>query len=433
MRQGAFNSGGAADRIFALAIVGTWAIFQLFHFWNELPGDLSAVYFAGWFLNNGAPGLIYDAPPHFFGGTPPSWIGLAEQIGGPQATVYPYVYPPLWAALVAPLTGWVDAFQFSRAIYVLHLVLVVASTILVARQARQRAIPYWCSALVAVAVLQFSAPAQNALEQNQPTILTMFLLLLCLDRLQSGRDAMAGLCLAVAVGLKISPVLFLLILLVERRARALAFFAVAGGLLAGLGLLLCGIEAHRHFFAALGLVGDTGLMSVANLSLRTALYGMAGVAGAAPTFDPQQSIFLIPDMPGWIGRSMAISALLIAAGWLMRLRRLERSARLELSWLTIALIIPLFGPLGWQHYYLLPLFLLPGLIFRLADGLRLIAVAAALVSSALATLLLTGLMPWPTLAYVWVATAGWLVILGLIPFARDARTGNQNGLTTLPE
>ena len=421
--------GGRTDLALALAILGFWALWTLWSYWNELPPDLSAIYVAGWFWQNGEPGLIYDAPPHFFGGTPPLWIGLVERIGGPEATAFPYIYPPLWAALVAPVTGWMDALEFSRAVYILHLALIIASVFVAAHLARPRQMPYWSWALLAVAALMLSTSAKSALDQNQPTITTTFLLLFCLDRLLSGKDRAAGLCLALAAALKVTPALFVVILILERRFRAVAAFAVAGGLLAGLSLLLCGIEAHWQFRDAVGRISDNGLISAVNLSLRTALYGIEALFDAVPAFDIEGRNVTIGGLPGWVGLALAMGASMIAAGWLLRLRRLHEVARMPLSWLTIALIVPLFGPLGWQHYYLLPLFLLPCLITRLPAGLRWLAITAVLVSSALLTLLLTALMPWPTMGYVWIATAGWLVVLGLIPFARD----DQNGRTTLPE
>ncbi|MCY1126311.1 glycosyltransferase family 87 protein [Frigidibacter sp. RF13] len=401
--------------------------------WDELPGDLSAIYVAGWFWNNGEPGLIYDAPPHFFGGTPPQWISRVNEIGGQEATVFPYVYPPLWAALAGPLTGWMDAFWFSRTVYVFHISLLVACVFISARFARPRLMPYWTWAALAVIALVLSTPAKSALDQNQPTIAMMFLLLFGLDRLVQGKDRAAGICLAIAAALKITPVLFVLILLVERRFRAVAAFVVTGGLLGGLSLLLCGTEAHWQFRDAVQLVSDNGLISAVNLSLRTAFYGVAAIVGAVPAFDIESRNSAIENLPAWIDITLPLVGALIIGGWLFALRKLDDPARLTLAWLTFALVIPLFGPLGWQHYYLLPLFLLPSLVSRLPKGLRSLAVAAALISSALVTLLLTALMPWPTMGYVWIATGGWLVLLGLIPFARGDQSDGQNGLTTLPE
>ena len=88
---------------------------------------------------------------------------------------------------------------------------------------------------------------------------------------------------------------------------------------------------------------------------------------------------------------------------------------------ALSLIIALFGPLGWLHYYLLPLFLLPGLFGLLGRGPATVLALAVAIPSLRIVVGALGALPWPTAGYIWIACAGWLAVLAALLVAARRR------------
>jgi hypothetical protein len=174
--------------------------------------------------------------------------------------------------------------------------------------------------------------------------------------------------------------------------------------LAGLSVLLAGWPAHLDFLAALGAVSGVSLMIAINLSLESALVTLGGLAGLWPLPGVLPAGIVAPVLAGVLARLIGV-ALLAALVW-----RWRGHARAPLALLLgLAVIVPLAGPLGWLHYYVLPLLLLPALL-TLAPQAR---VLLALVPLALSLPLFLALRTLPgfDLGFVVVGAALWLAVL----------------------
>ena len=79
--------------------------------------------------------------------------------------------------------------------------------------------------------------------------------------------------------------------------------------------------------------------------------------------------------------------------------------------LSFSLIIALFGPLGWLHYYVLPLLLLPGLFALFPARVALPLVLTVMAPALLPVALKVGALPWPAANATWIACATWLIVL----------------------
>ncbi|GAB4389837.1 glycosyltransferase family 87 protein [Albidovulum sp.] len=402
-----------ADR-FAILLLAAWAVQRIAAMWNGLPPDLSAIHVAGWLLRTGRADLIYAMPPGFFGGQPPAWDSFAAAIGGPDFFAFPFVYPPLWAALAAPFTAVIGPAGFGNAVALVQVPLLAASVVLAARLCRPLAVPLIVWAAVAILAFETCAQPMLALLHNQPTLTTTFLVLFALDRLNRGAEVAAGLALALAAAIKLTPALFVLVLVIGGHRRGLAAFALAGAALAGLSLALAGPGLHWAFLEALGEIKRSTLVSIVNLSLKSAAGALAVLTGARPAIDPDTVNIVLPDLPGWIGPALTLAGVLVTAAlWRALRQRPAAEARLLLAF-GLGLVVPLFGPLGWLHYYLLPLLLLPALLARLprAAAIGLGAAIAATSPTLLGSLrpMIPAFTPLMTLAGV----AVWLAVLAAL-------------------
>ncbi len=313
--------------------------------------------------------------------------------------------------LLGPLTGMLSPQGFLNTLLLLQIPMLAAMPFLTARIARPKAIrlPIWVA--IGLALISLLMPGISALYFNQPTITATFLVLLAAERMGSGRPAAAGTALALAAALKLSPALFALVFVFDRQWRALAVFALAGAALAALSVALAGPALHHDFLEALRHATAHVVLGQSNSSLRAliliaaaALSGETGVALAA------KPLIVTPWLPE-IGLLPSLAfALALAA--LMPLARIgDATMRRTVSLLALGIMVPLFGPIGWTHYYLLPMLLAPALP-ALLPGRATVAPLAALVLMLPYPLFLLSktFVPGQTL-YVGLTTLAWLWLL----------------------
>lgn len=401
--------------LLACVVLVVWTAINAFGLWNNWAEDLAAVYVAGWLWDHGQAGLIYATPEHFFGGQAESWTPVLEAIGGPSAKAFPYVYPPLWAVVAAPVTRFLSATDFFNAMLVLQTGLLGYGLVVTHRLARPP-LPLWKWLLVGCALLQVTVPFVTALKQCQPSILVTVLTLLAVERSVNGAPRRAGACLALAAAIKLTPVLFVLILLQRRDWTALRWFAGTGLVLAGASLGLAGLQPHLDFLQSLRLAGNATLVSSVNLSARSLVDMVLVLAGSEPTREADRFyIFMLSPAAQLL--SSAVNAIAFAAisAWIWRkAKALPPVDAAASSTFVLSVALALFGPLGWQHYYLLPIMLLPCL-FGIASPkqLALIALPVLLVEN-IASFDLMLDAGWPPTLYVSVAVCCWLFAIFLV-------------------
>ncbi len=89
----------------ALVMLALWVAYAIWQQWGHWAEDLSALYIAGHLWQTGQIDLIYAAPPGFFGGAAPNGYRSWTELGITDKISFPYVYPPIWVVLIAPLTS----------------------------------------------------------------------------------------------------------------------------------------------------------------------------------------------------------------------------------------------------------------------------------------------------------------------------------------
>ena len=346
----------------ALILLGAVMSIGIRFMWNTHPPDLSAIYMAGWLFAHDRFDLVYAAPEGFFGGTPPAWMPALQEIGLYGGEVLPYVYPPLWAALVSPLAGALEPQTFFRAADIVLVCLLAASSLVAWRMARSWAMPLWAWIAVSAVALLTSLTSFMAMVQLQPHILVVFLTLMAFERYGAGRSWLGGALLGIAAALKLGPAALILIFLADRDWRALGGFATAALVCAALSLLLAGPDLHHAFLASVtNAVAGTQITGV-TFSAEVVLNGIASALGMAETIDMTARNVRIGETPlvfGLLGKL----AMLAGLAWGYHVTApLDRQKRLVARLFLLGLLVGLFGPLGWVFYFLPQIFLLPALV-----------------------------------------------------------------------
>ena len=382
--------------------------------WGE---DLAALYIAGWLIDQGQDGLVYAHAAGFFGGTPPQWERLAQDLGAGKYASFPYLYPPIWAELSAPLTRYLSPMPLFILFGLLHAALAGACLVLAERIARPAAMGRTLFLLLGVAALLATVPLQIAAILNQPTLITSALTLLAFERMLARKPHAAGAALAVAAAIKLTPAAFALIFLYRRDWRALIAFAGVGAVL-GLACLALSPALSLEFLRLLPQVSEHSTITRVNASLVPALYAVLSSLGMLPAYAPEVIARLLgPEVgrviPEWMPLLAKLCALMTLALGANALRPASDALKTRGAILILSLVLPLFGPLGWLHYYLIPLLFFPLLApaFSKPMGAALWLIAIALNSPQIPALI----APISELVdhYVIYITALWLGILAL--------------------
>lgn len=407
-------------KLWVLLIVAIWGVVMLLASAATYPIDFSSVYVASALYRDGAVGLIYPASEAFFWETPPAlWKDYADAAAtefGTTAEHYPpYIYPPLWAAVFAPLTGLVEFRVAASLNLVLNVVAGGAIMLMGAALLRPNSKNMLRWVIVAAAISGTSLMAHLAYDLGQVQTLVSALVLLSVLKLMRGQDAQAGGWMALAAAVKLSPALFVVIFVIERRWRALASFAVVGGGLALASVLVAGWPLHAAFLDKLQHIGTSIQLTRIHVGLDQALF----YGGQLMSDGIDWNLLLPADAlkPAWIDwsvRSVLIAGLVLT-WWVTR--NLDIGPRLWGQLMLLQILSVLVSPLGWVQNLLLPLLLLPGMIELRPT--RAIWACVALIAAGFSTgcfiLIYGSFTPIPLHSLFYVSlTAGMLVVVAIV-------------------
>ena len=305
----------------------------------------------------GASGPVYPAGDLFTMTAPAAWTEAH-----PGETLYPYLYPPLWAGLLAPFTGTLSFETTAGAFRVLNAALLAANTFLAWRLTGSR-LPFAVFGGVAALLLTQTFVGSLALMENQPQILVSFLILCALERQKFGACVMAGAILAVAAALKVYPVLIAVLWLATGKRHATLAFALTGAGLGGLSVALAGWPLHTEFLSTLATIGDTVLLTPVSYALTPALAQIFALD--AFTYQTGSTggwlVMALPPETAFMARVLLLAALTALA---IALRHADEDTRHALLWPLALVTISLLAPLSWAYHYIPALACAPILLDR---------------------------------------------------------------------
>ena len=347
------------DTTFATVFAAIWCLQLLVQYWDHSPPDMAALYFAGYFFDQNQFHLIYDAQTDIFiGGTSENWRAAFGEIGYAGKTAYPFVYPPIWAAILS-IPAQLDPASFFRMSYILQLPLIPTSIIL-AWRIMGKIIPLSLLMLMMLIFLRLSVFGLQTFSNNQPAIFITFLLLLWLDQWKRGNHKIALVAIIVASAIKVYPAAFMLLYLLNKQYRLLGWYIGIMAAIVSLSFLLVGPELHWMFLENIQRISSMVFITSPVFGIETLL----AQSHYMSNLDVIEGLTLDPPLyqatePFWITivtRSIFVLAVIF-------LVRKFQSAGQE--WRTIAfpaalfVLIPLCGPLGWAYHYLPAIFLAP--------------------------------------------------------------------------
>jgi alpha-1,2-mannosyltransferase len=287
-------------------------------------------------------------------GTVDAWVHHGGHIYDYRVpgTTYGFTYPPFAALSMLPMafvgldTAIVGALLLNLA------AVVVVLWILLGPELRRYGWFGWALAACALALLE---PVRDTFSFGQVNLLLLALVLIDAWLLSTGRGRWAGVGIGLAAAVKLTPAIFIGLLLIARRWRAAAV-ATAVAAAATMAAVWAVPGASRFYWAH--AVWDTTRVGrldyVSNQSLQGVLARLAA-----------------PDEPS--RAAWALAVVVVLAVWVWRTQRALRAGDWRGAFALTGLAACLVSPITWVHHlvWLLPSFvvLVQGRRLRIAGAL----------------------------------------------------------------
>ncbi|MGJ8583570.1 MAG: glycosyltransferase family 87 protein [Marinosulfonomonas sp.] len=335
---------------------------------------------------------------------------MATELGFQDKTVTPYVYPPLWAAVLSPMASQIGPMQFFNIALLVQAILLAASIILAYRIVKPPRMSLGIWYLLSFAIVILTSPFLLASWLNQPQLTLVFLVLLAFERYRAGASVTARIVLAFAASIKITPVLLGLIFLMDRDWKAATSACITGVLLLMTSLALAGPELHLAFVEQLGRANKNLIITPLNHSFEALAYQWIDIIDRRLTPPQEYEEFVIVSTTEWVRWVSRIAMISAIALLLYRSKNMRASDALYGRLLGIICATTFFLPLAWTHYLMVPMLLLPGLYTFMPFA-----------RASLSVLVLGGVLSTPFRSYfpivdydqVWTMSAGALLLIAL--------------------
>ena len=385
-------------------------------FGREISLDFLAIYLAAEAFHLGQYDQIYPSLGQYFVFSSPGlWSELISEREFAEVIPHPYIYPPLWAAVVSPLTDAISPEAFMRLGFWINPTLICASSLLSWRIAnRDLGFGLWIAIGLILALTTFVGFA--ALQANQAQIFLSFIILLAFERALAGQNKLAGMLLALAAAIKIYPVLFILIWISGRNWVALRSFALTGTVLVLLSLMLGGIELNQRFLATLSLISDTSTITNFSFNLSSYLSFLqhpdlfGGNPAGLEEFSEINQTYSFAK-PTWVS---VVNFIFLVCGLVLIWFRSTQIAIRDhplIVWPALFILVSLTSPLSWSYHYLTVIFLTPALLTTWGKTRGLAIILLFLLPNC--PLLLISIRHWISFSQFYMLQAGTLGVIVL--------------------
>ncbi|MBT0958184.1 DUF2029 domain-containing protein [Alphaproteobacteria bacterium KMM 3653] len=347
-------------------LVAAFTSYCAWQFAGTPSTDLMASWLAGHYFALGQFDQIYPHDTTVFTMLPPPawWPDL--QAKGFEGAIFPFIYPPLWAAIAAKLQA-VMSFEVAQIIANNLNPLLMGLMVMLAGSMSRGRMPLACFTALGLLLLLFILPGSVALAQNQPQILVAFLIVLAFEREQHKSPILAGCALALAASIKLYPLLFALIWLAGKRYRAAASFAAAGLVLGLLSISMAGWPLHATYLAQVAVIKNSVMINnftyaldplIINLALHDAMTFIPAIDNPNP--ENLRFGWHVLAKPGWaIALSTGVMALTLAV---LAYRFSTTRGVSPLFCASAVVTLALVSPLSWGYHYLPALAFLPAIV-----------------------------------------------------------------------
>lgn len=335
------------------------------------PGDFQVYYTAGLVIRKTSDKLLYSYqevadpgnaaesvivnPQLDFINPDSTFAGISQEyFPSPQGTMgkTQYLYPPFAALFISPLT-YLPYNLATKVWYALSLLLIFASIFLAVKiQFSDYFSPFLLSGLIFF-IIEFAFPVQDLLWSGNVGAVILFLCSLGLFCLHKKYPVASSFFIALAVFIKLTPLILLPILVIRRQWKWLFAFVGWCVFLGAISFWLLGWQNHQEFLTKIMPSMSNGIAERNNRSLAT--IGEFVKTGSIPKFeDFAKGSVLVGKDSNLPAKLIGGSILAVLLFFFWRYKKDESSILEEANlFLLLSLIV---SPISWRHGYVLAIF-----------------------------------------------------------------------------
>ena len=326
-----------------LAVLAAFFVCGVARYWNAQGDDLASSYVGCRLVATGNAAHLYDFDPDDFAGVGDNetWQAQAD-FGGFESYLHPYVQTPLWAYVLQPVCRGSFA-GFEHLFAVGMMLSLVGCLWLVAWAWAPTMLNPYAMAVVAVC-LWFSEPYRYAMSLMQTHVLFLLMTVAALVLAERRRSGWAGLLLACAAAVKITPAVLVVYWLLTRRAKAAVSMALWSAAIAAVTVLVMGRGLMVTYLEGMQRISRIVLASFNNQSVAAWWMGLRHPA----------EVWQFHMLPLSNGLRLACVGLMLAmtvAGGLVD--RGAGEGRPPLGAMMALLAGTMCAPIAWTHYSIL--------------------------------------------------------------------------------
>jgi len=298
---------------------------------GDFGDDIAPSYRAALLVVEGRAQSIYQQLP------PPAETDTAPVSGNA------YVYPPLLAVILAPVTRLLSFDRFNRICLLVNLAGFAASLALVAQ--------VWWPELLhpvrygAMLLAMLAAPPfQSAVNLNQLQMSIVFLIALGIYFDCYNKGALAGAAIGIATFIKITPAAMLCAWISRRKLKNVAFAAFLVAALAILSILTAGFESNIAFLGVIRYFSETVDVAANNQSLRCLAFFIFNRSKLFWDVYPMNKNLILLE-------GMCEIILFLFFLFIRKVTNGEYKVRIMIGFCLAASLV--LSPKSWDHYYII--------------------------------------------------------------------------------
>ena len=326
------------------AILALFVCLGIFHYTQRIGDDLASSYLGCRLVAAGEATHLYSYDPDSFSDVAENdapWDEAANS-GNFNGFIHPYVQTPLWAYALRPLCTRTNFQTFDNVFVVFTFLSFGACIWLVARHWAPSFFNPYAIAFV-IFCLATSQPFRYAMYLMQ-THIYFFLATVAALIVARTRPILAGLLLACAAAVKLTPAILLIYWLLTRRWKAAASMAAWSALLWIVTVLVAGPQLVAAYLADIHRISKVLLIGLNNQSF---------AAWLMRPFYPHEDVSALHILPLPAAMRLGSAALMVIltlAGGLIDRHRDEELPVAPLGAMIALIAATIFGPISWTHY-----------------------------------------------------------------------------------
>ncbi|EFG32079.2 hypothetical protein HMPREF9021_00485 [Simonsiella muelleri ATCC 29453] len=315
---------------------------------TDAPGeDLGSSYLGCQLIAHNQTNHLFDYDEAYFNRVnTKAWKDVAMSSGYFE-NIHAYVQIPLWAWSLQPICTNITFKTFNLLFSIIQLICIV----LIVELTAKKYTPFFLNPLplsFVMAILSMTTPFQYAVFLTQTHAIFMLLVILSLYYVDN-KPKLAGLSLALAVIVKVSPIFIMIYWFINKKFKAIISFSVSTFALITLTISTTGLNSFTDYIHSMSRVSKILLLSYNNQSFISFIaYKDILLGKISPHEIWRWKILTINNLDKFLSFLILIVLVCLFGFWSKKYSRFK-----GLYETGLLIITALFVPIAWTHYFII--------------------------------------------------------------------------------